>query len=225
MTLRVRLLLGLVVLAAIGLAVAGGITYRQTQAVPPQPRRTSSSRPRRSRRTLFFSRVRRSADDDDPERAAAARHVGRAARRRRPARCSARIPASSTSTSPTCPRRSARARRFTVQLAALPRPRRRAADRSARPAGTPLVQAYARSSRFRSPTSTTRCTSCCIVELVVALGVLLALGDPRVVGRSSSGCGRSSTCRRPPARSPPATSPGGSRSSTSTPRSAGSGSR
>jgi two-component system, OmpR family, sensor kinase len=32
MTLRVRLLLGLVVLAAIGLAVAGGVTYRQTRA-------------------------------------------------------------------------------------------------------------------------------------------------------------------------------------------------
>ena len=32
MTLRVRLLLGLVVLAAIGLTVAGGVTYRQTRA-------------------------------------------------------------------------------------------------------------------------------------------------------------------------------------------------
>src|SRR5258706_6325681 len=32
MTLRVRLLFGLVVLAAIGLAVAGGVTYRQTRA-------------------------------------------------------------------------------------------------------------------------------------------------------------------------------------------------
>jgi len=33
MTLRVRLLLGLVVLAAIGLAVAGGVTYSQTRAI------------------------------------------------------------------------------------------------------------------------------------------------------------------------------------------------
>ena len=65
MTLRVRLLLGLVVLAAIGLAVAGGLTYRQTRAdlvsrVNGQLASASQSP------TLFFSRIDRGPDDGNP---------------------------------------------------------------------------------------------------------------------------------------------------------------
>jgi two-component system OmpR family sensor kinase len=64
-TLRVRLLLGLVVLSAIGLAVAGGITYRQTRAdlVSRVNRQLSSAS---QSPTLFFSRIDRGADDSLP---------------------------------------------------------------------------------------------------------------------------------------------------------------
>jgi len=65
MTLRVRLLLGLVVLAAIGLTVAGSITYRQTRAdllsrVNKQLLSASQSP------NLFFSRFDQGADDALP---------------------------------------------------------------------------------------------------------------------------------------------------------------
>jgi two-component system OmpR family sensor kinase len=63
MTLRVRLLLGLVVLAAIGLTVAGGVTYRQTRAdllnrVNAQLASTSQSP------TLFFHGFERRDSDN-----------------------------------------------------------------------------------------------------------------------------------------------------------------
>ena len=65
MTLRVRLLLGLVVLAAIGLTVAGGVTYRQTRAdllnrVDRQLASASQSP------DLFFSAFAQSGDDSIP---------------------------------------------------------------------------------------------------------------------------------------------------------------
>jgi two-component system OmpR family sensor kinase len=65
MTLRVRLLLGLVVLAAIGLAVAGGLTYRQTRAdlVSRVNRQLTSAS---QSPTLFFSRIDRGPDDSIP---------------------------------------------------------------------------------------------------------------------------------------------------------------
>ena len=65
MTLRVRLLLGLVALSAIGLAVAGGVTYRQTRddlvsRVDHQLASASQSP------GLFFSRIQRGSDDTAP---------------------------------------------------------------------------------------------------------------------------------------------------------------
>src|SRR5690242_7607856 len=65
MTLRVRLLLGLVVLAAIGLTVAGGVTYRQTRAdLLSRVDRQLASATRSP--DLFFSAFAQAGDDSIP---------------------------------------------------------------------------------------------------------------------------------------------------------------
>ncbi len=89
MTLRVRLLLGLVVLTAIGLAVAGAVTYRQTRAdlldrVDHQLASAAQSP------DLFFSAFAQSGDDSTSARSSR-RVPGHKFARRIPERYSRRI--------------------------------------------------------------------------------------------------------------------------------------
>ena len=188
MTLRVRLLLGLVVLAAVGLAGRGrGDVPRAADRIllnrVNEQLASAIASPQ-----LFFRRLRDGGPDADDRRPAAAGNVRGVRFADGTVQLLSDRPGLDRHEAESCPATIDRRQRLHVARSALPRPLGTAPGIQRRePGHRPLSSAQAMLDR-RHPVARhgrDACTACCSSSSSSPRGVLLGLVDPRVVGRQA----------------------------------------